>query len=368
MNEYNVIGLMSGTSLDGVDIAFCKFSKGSKTWNFQIIKAQTIAYKANWKNKLKFLENDSAYKLIKTHAEYGTYLGKLVNKFISRQQIKVDFISSHGHTIFHQPKKRITFQLGQGSAIAAECGLPVVCDFRSLDIALGGQGAPLVPIGDEMLFPDYDYCLNLGGFANISFKKNNDRIAFDICPVNIVINELCQALGCEFDEGGKIGKTGKVNSDLLMELNNLDFYKNPEGPKSLGKEWVLNFFYPLVNKYELNTEDKIRTIYEHVSIQIGRTVKGKSKKILLSGGGAYNTFLMERISIQTKGHKIIFPETNIIEFKEALIFAFLGVLRIRKNINCMKTVTGARKDSFAGCIYYEDSKNKFDKSKKGKQN
>ena len=383
MEKYHVIGLMSGTSLDGVDIAYCEFWKKTKQWNYKIIKAQTVSYKESWKQKLSTLENDSAIVFAKTHNEYGHFLGTLVRRFINKHGLKIDFVSSHGHTIFHQPEKRITFQIGSGAAIAAECGCPVICDFRSLDVALGGQGAPLVPVGDALLFPQYDYRLNLGGFANISFnhgyetpksrkkcgasltnknkpgwQADKTQVAFDICPVNIVINHLCQSLGYDFDDKGKFGKRGNVVINLMDELNAIAFYKSPGGPKSLGKEWLLKFFFPILNKYKIPLEDKIRTLYEHIAVQIARVInagqparQGKSQKILVTGGGTYNTFLMERIAKLTN-QKIYMPDKILIEYKEALIFAFLGVLRMRESTNCLKSVTGALKNNVGGCIYF----------------
>ena len=352
MNSYQVIGLMSGTSLDGLDIAFCLFNETNGKWSFKIKEAETIKYDKKWREKLSGAENKTAFEIALLNSEYGHYTGSQVNRFIKKNKIKADFVSSHGHTVFHQPDKKITFQIGSGAAIAAECKLPIVCDFRCLDVALGGQGAPLVPIGDKLLFSGYDYCLNLGGFANISFEHKNQRTAFDICPVNIVINDLCKKLGKEFDNKGIIARKGKINRTLLSELNKLNFYHQKKNhPKSLGKEWVVKHFYPLLNKYKLSIQDKLRTVYEHIAEQTARsTFKSQKSKILTTGGGVYNTFLIERIEALTN-HKIIIPEKKIVEFKEALIFAFLGVLRMRNEVNCLKSVTGAAQDNIGGSVY-----------------
>lgn len=349
--QYNVIGLMSGTSLDGVDIAFCRFDF-SGSWKSEIIYAETIVYAEAWKKRLLSLEKADAINFQQTHVDYGFYLGTLVSDFIKKHTVKADFVSSHGHTIFHQPEKKLTVQIGAGNAIAAACQLPVICDFRSMDVALGGQGAPLVPIGDKLLFSAFDFCLNLGGFANVSYEHNNQRIAFDVCPVNIVMNTISERLGKDYDSEGAIAGSGNLNTDLLNTLNNLAFYNlSPDSPKSLGKEWVLKNIQPLLQEIQISESDLLRTFCEHIAIQIGKALMNKPKgHLLVTGGGTYNTFLMERIKKHTF-HDLVIPEKNTIKFKEALIFAFLGVLRIRNEINCLKSVTGAVKDNTGGAIY-----------------
>lgn len=350
-NQYHVIGLMSGSSLDGVDIAYCRFSF-TDSWKSTTLFAETIAYPEAWKKKLLSLENTEALTFQQTHVDYGNYLGRLVSEFILKHKIKVDFVSSHGHTIFHQPEKKLTVQVGAGNAIAAACKLPVVCDFRALDVALGGQGAPLVPIGDKLLFSDFDFCLNLGGFANVSYEYNGQRIAYDICPVNIVMNAIAEKLGKNYDDGGTIAKSGTLNNELLDQLNALAFYSLAlDQPKSLGKEWVLENVFPLIEKNKSSEKDILHTFCEHIAIQIAKMLNDKPKgKLLVTGGGTYNAFLMERIK-KHSAHQLIIPDKNTIEFKEALIFAFLGVLRMRNEVNCLKSVTGATKDNVGGAVY-----------------
>ena len=350
METYHVIGVMSGTSLDGVDIAYCEFHKTGDEWSFAIINAETLRYEPHWKNILSGLENKSALEFARIHMEYGHYIGKAVKEFINRNVLEIDFVCSHGHTIFHQPENKLTVQIGSGAAIAAECRLPVVCDFRSVDVALGGQGAFLVPIGDKLLFHQYDFCLNLGGFANISFEEKRERTAFDICPVNIVLNALASQAGKEYDSNGEMAQSGVLNEQLLMELNELNFYsKTP--PKSLGKEWVLRFINPLLEKYSIPLNDKIRTVTEHVAMQISAVLKKSAEKnMLITGGGAYNQFLIQRIR-DLSSMEIKLPADEVIDNKEALIFAFLGVLRMRKQINCLSSVTGAESDNVGGAVY-----------------
>ncbi|MEO5570896.1 MAG: anhydro-N-acetylmuramic acid kinase, partial [Bacteroidia bacterium] len=243
MKKYKVIGIMSGTSLDGVDLAYSVFKYGTSgrrksNWSFEILKAKTIAYNKEWKSRLENLDRADALALVKTHTDLGKYFGRLVKRFISEYKLKPNLISSHGHTIFHQPENGFTCQAGDGSQIAAVTGIETVCDFRTIDVALGGQGAPLVPVGDQLLFGEYDFCLNLGGIANISFREKKKRIAFDICPVNMALNTLAAEAKINFDKDGKLAAKGSVNPLLLDKLNALDYYKKTP-PKSIGKEWFI---------------------------------------------------------------------------------------------------------------------------------
>ncbi|MFC2138316.1 anhydro-N-acetylmuramic acid kinase [Bacteroidota bacterium] len=350
MEKHYAVGVMSGTSLDGIDVAYCTFTKNDNKWSFSIEKAHTYVYSNEWKSKLKLAHKLPAAEFLKLHNDYGEYLGIMIKDFIRKIYTKVDIIASHGHTIFHQPEENFTFQLGEGTRIASITGLPTVSDFRTWDIALGGQGAPLVPVGDKYLFSDYDFCLNLGGFANISLDIEENRSAFDICPVNFVLNRLITEFGFDFDKNGEIGKKGKIDQSLLQELNALEFYhKIP--PKSLSREWVEMNIYPLLMKYSVSLYDKLRTIYEHIAIQIYLTINNfKGENLFVTGGGAYNKFLIELFK-KYLSQKIVIPENVIIDYKEALIFAFLGVLKIRKEINCFKSVTGAKSDSVVGVLH-----------------
>jgi anhydro-N-acetylmuramic acid kinase len=349
MKSRTVIGLMSGTSLDGLDIAFCRFEETDGKFEYSVEAAETLAYSPEWKQRLNDAFHASAPGLARLHNDYGHFLGKAVNDFIARHGLKPEFVSSHGHTVFHDPANGVTFQIGSGAAIAAECRLPVVCDFRALDVALGGQGAPLVPIGDKLLFSEYKYCLNLGGFANISYDHEGKRIAYDICPVNIAANAISGELGMDYDAGGEAGRKGQLNEALLNSLNDLAFYRTAlHTPKSLGKEWVERMFVPKMESSSLSAEDRLRTLYEHIAIQVGR-VAGEGN-MLVSGGGAYNTFLIERIKHHSKAD-IVQAGRLITEFKEALIFAFLGLLRMEERANTLRDVTGASSDNIGGCIY-----------------
>lgn len=340
------LGLMSGTSLDGVDIVYVSFD--NKT-NFEIIYTDTIAYTGTWKQDLQNAFNQSESEIEKLDIEYGKFLGELINEFTSKNIItEIDFIASHGHTIFHKPEEGYTLQIGNGEAIAEITNQKVVCDFRTQDVELGGQGAPLVPIGDKLLFLEYDYCLNLGGFANISFEKENKRIAFDICPVNIVMNHYANQLGLEYDDGGKIASEGNINKELLAELNYLPFYKDSV-PKSLGYEFVVSTIFPMIDKYNLSIKDILRTFIAHTVFQISKKITSNGK-LLITGGGAFNSFMISELE-KLVSAQVVIPSNTIINFKEALIFAFLGLLRVENKVNCLQSVTGAKKDHSSGVIY-----------------
>ncbi|WGH76999.1 anhydro-N-acetylmuramic acid kinase [Tenacibaculum tangerinum] len=343
------IGVMSGTSLDGIDIAYIKIHQNIYK-DFKILKAETISYNSYWKEKLQEAINYNAADLEELDIEYGKFLGQVIHNFITKHTVsRLDFIASHGHTVLHQPELGVTLQVGNGQEIANITKKEVVCDFRTQDVALGGQGAPLVPIGDKLLFADYDYCLNLGGFANISYEKNNKRIAFDICPVNIVLNHYTRKLGLDFDEGGKIASKGKINDALLESLNSLNFYAT-EPPKSLGLEWVKEHVFPLIDRKETDISTILRTFVEHSAMQIAKIITKKSK-ILVTGGGAFNSFLMDRIAFYLK-KPIPLVTRELIDYKEALVFAFLGLLKRKGEVNCLQSVTGAKENHSSGKFFY----------------
>ncbi|MFD2565571.1 anhydro-N-acetylmuramic acid kinase [Aquimarina rubra] len=352
---YRVIGLMSGTSLDGLDIAYCEIKKQQDSWSFSIQKTKSIDYEKKLKNQLKNTVNIDSASLLAFHNDYGSWLGEQVKTFIDQHKLQIDFVSSHGHTVFHQPEIGLTYQIGSGQHIANACHQKVICDFRTNDVALGGQGAPLVPIGDKLLFSDYDFCLNLGGISNISYDLNEKRIAYDISPANMLLNLICTKINLEFDDRGKLSRNGILNKKVLAALNNLEFYDQPY-PKSLGYEWFLENVAPIINNAKDSAENLLHTSVHHIAEQIARAIKKTGKQnssLLITGGGAKNDFLIETLEQKLKGFsKIVIPETNIIDYKEALIFAFMGTLRDRNEVNCLHTVTGAKSDSSSGVIYY----------------
>jgi len=347
-DHYKVIALMSGTSLDGIDIIYTEFQK-KDDWSFKILNFQTVPYSKKWKEILKSLTQQSKNDLIKIDKLYSKYLGEVVREFVYNESISnFDFIASHGHTAIHKPGEKYTYQIGNQQIFADTVNKKVICDFRVQDVEFGGQGAPLVPIGDKLLFSDYDCCINLGGFSNISLDEDNERIAFDICPVNIVLNYYVSKLDLDYDNNGNIAKTGKVNYQLLDELNGIDFYKK-HPPKSLGLEWVEEHIFPLIDINKIPVKDILRTFVEHCAIHISRHLKKKSTRALFTGGGVYNSFLIERI-VEYSNTEVVIPDKTIIEFKEALIFGLLGVLKERNEINCLKSVTGAITDHSSGVV------------------
>lgn len=351
INEYFVLGAMSGTSLDGLDLAACRFYFHDNKWEYEIISAVTFSYNNEWLQLLTKAASNSVIDFLLLHNSYGKFIGQRINDFLKKNNCKIDFISSHGHTVFHQPEKQLTTQIGNGAFIAAETGITTISDFRTMDVAMGGQGAPLVPIGDRLLFADFEYCLNLGGFANISFEENGLRRAYDICPVNIILNHVSKKMGFEYDKDGEFGRSGNIINSLLEFLNKIEYYSLAY-PKSLGKEWLDKEIISKIDSLDIAPVDVMRTLYEHMAIQITSSFSGSEKgKVLVTGGGAYNKFLIELIRSKTK-HEIVIPEPRIIEFKEALIFAFLGVLKYRNEINCLASVTGASADNVGGVINY----------------
>ncbi|OCB74354.1 anhydro-N-acetylmuramic acid kinase [Flavobacterium crassostreae] len=348
---FNVIGVMSGTSLDGVDLAHIAFSVCQDSWSFVIKAAQTVGYSADWVTDLKQAVNYSAQQLQELDVRYTVLLAETISSFIAQHQIEnLDAVCSHGHTILHQPQNGITLQIGNLPVIASLIGQRVVCDFRIQDVKLGGQGAPLVPIGDAILFSEYDYCINLGGFSNVSFRANNQQLAFDISPVNTVLNLYANQLGYAYDDKGALAKQGKVHQELLMRLNALDFYKK-QPPKSLGLEFVNQVILPIIESYPLTQVDKLKTFTIHVAHQIAMALPPKKGRLLLTGGGAYNAYLVSCLQDVLPELEIILPEKEIIEYKEALIFGLLGVLKLQNKNNVLKSVTGAIKDHSSGMIY-----------------
>lgn len=348
MSTFYAIGLMSGTSLDGLDICYSKFTFINSKWDFEILQCETIPYSYEWENDLKNAIQFSGEKLLQLNSEYGFYLGAKTQHFISENNItNLDLIASHGHTVFHQPKNKFTLQIGDGRAIKIKTNKTVVYDFRSQDVLLGGNGAPLVPIGDELLFPEFDACLNLGGFSNISLNRNGKRIAFDICPVNTILNDLALKLGKKYDENGDLARSGIIDYELLNELNQLQFYQQ-KAPKSLGIEWINTQILPIIKNQK--SVDLLATFTEHSAVQIAKILdEFKIKNILISGGGTYNTYLIEKIKAKTKA-EIHIPTKDIVEYKEALIFAFMGVLRSLNLNNILCSSTGSLMDHSSGLI------------------
>ncbi|HRO76550.1 MAG TPA: anhydro-N-acetylmuramic acid kinase [Crocinitomicaceae bacterium] len=354
MSYYNIIGIMSGTSLDGVDISYCKYTKsGSTSWSFELFCGKTYDYPDSIVAELQNPFALSASRLAELHTELGGIYGDFVNQFIKEFNLdknEISAIASHGQTIFHQPDKGFTTQIGCGTKMAVVTGLQVINDFRSKDVYLGGQGAPLVPVGDFLLFKERaDAFLNIGGFCNISFQENGKIVAFDICAGNLPLNKLALNKGLKYDKNGDLARTGEINFFLLGLLNALPYYEE-HYPKSLGVEWLEMEFYPLI-KFDKEIENNIRTIVEHIAMQLSDTInKLDIQKVLVTGGGAKNSYLIERLQ-QYCTKEIVIPSEEIIDLKEAIIFGFLGALYLQKDKNVFKSVTGALNDSVSGTLH-----------------
>jgi anhydro-N-acetylmuramic acid kinase len=357
---------MSGSSLDGLDIAFAEFHENAGKWNYEILKADCYPYSGEWIIRLKGATTLNALDYQSLHVDYGHYLGQQVNKFIEENELqyKVALIASHGHTTFHIPAKKMTAQLGDGAAIAAETKLPVVSDLRAMDVALGGQGAPIVPIGEKLLLGNYDYFLNIGGISNISVNRDSSSgsgyIAFDICAANRVLNMLANDAGKEYDKDGEMAAQGKVNNSLLKKLNALDYYRQPY-PKSLANDFGTDIVYPILKKEGIALTDALRTYSEHIVVQIKNTIASLNNEqrttgnlqLLCTGGGAFNIFLIKQLKEQLEelNVEVIVPDKQLVNYKEALIMALIGVLRWREEYNVMSSVTGAARDSVGGALW-----------------
>jgi len=357
---YRAIGIMSGSSLDGLDIAFVEFNESAGNWSFEILAADCYPYAAEWTEKLKNAIGLNALDYQLLHTAYGHYIGKEVNRFIDEHQLhyQVGVVASHGHTTFHMPSQLMTGQLGDGAAIAAETGLRVVSDLRALDVAFGGQGAPIVPIGEKLLLKEYSLFLNLGGIANISFNLPDKYIAFDVCPANRVLNLIAARSGKEYDAGGAMAAAGQVHQDLLEQLNRLDYYSRPF-PKSLANDFGTDVVFPLIGSFGLDDNDALRTYVEHIVFQIAASIRNSEiagstdQRLLATGGGAFNTFLINRLQeeLQPLGVSVVVPDEKLVNFKEALVMALIGVLRWREEYNVLASVTGAQRNSIGGALW-----------------
>jgi anhydro-N-acetylmuramic acid kinase len=351
---------MSGSSLDGLDIVFAELQENSGSWSFEIKAADCYEYPNEWKLRLQHATSLSALDYQILHTDYGHYLGKEVNRFIDANNLhyQVGLISSHGHTTFHVPSKKMTAQLGDGAAIAAETGLPVVSDLRALDVAFGGQGAPIVPIGEKLLLKNYSMLLNLGGIANISFRIGDRYIAYDICPANRVLNLIAALAGKEYDKGGEMASSGTVHNDVLENLNALGYYHLPY-PKSLPNQFGTEEVFPFLSSFGLSVNDALGTYVAHIVYQIRINIQKQDsslfqgQKLLITGGGAFNSFVVQQLSSELKelGIEVFIPEENIVKYKEALIMALMGVLRWRQEYTVLSSVTGAQRDSIGGAVW-----------------
>ena len=358
---YRVIGLMSGSSMDGLDIVFTELEESGGKWNYRIKAADCYGYNQHWLHQLQNASRLSAYDYLLLHSAYGKLTGELVNRFIEEEQLhhQVQLIASHGHTVFHAPSSGMTSQLGDGATIAAVTGINVVSDLRAMDIALGGQGAPIVPVGEKLLFKEYRYFLNIGGIANISAGTEDAYLAFDVCPANRVLNLLAQTVGKEYDYNGELASAGTIHEPLLTKLNALDYYRQPY-PKSLANDFGTLVIFPLIQSYSLTAEDALRTYTEHIALQLGNAIQHIQttaadgiQQMLVTGGGAFNSFLIERLKalLHPQQIEVVIPDSVLVKYKEGLVMALLGILRWREENTVLQTVTGATRSSIGGAVW-----------------
>lgn len=350
---------MSGSSLDGLDIVFAQLEEVRGKWSYEIKNAECIVYNEDWLSDLAHAANKNVPEFLRLNTAYGRYIGEQVNQFIEKYSLhhQVHFIASHGHTVFHEPHNGTTSQIGDGATIAAVTGLPVISDLRALDIALGGQGAPIVPVGDRLLFGEYDYWLNIGGIANITVPDNDKSLAFDICPANQILNGLAAEEGMLMDEGGAMARSGNILSTIFTRLNNIDYYQQP-APKSLSNEMAKEMIFPILRESQHATKDLLHTMTLHIAEQVARAISQypsarQEPKLLVTGGGAFNTYLIEKIqeALAPQHVSVEVPEETVVKFKEALVMALIGALRWREETNVFSSVTGASRDSISGALW-----------------
>ncbi len=355
--KYAMIGVMSGTSLDGVDLCRCDVWQDDGAWRYEIHRAATVPYTEAWRTRLDDAISLPRGGLNALDREYAIYLAELINDF-TRGETAPLTVASHGHTIHHRPAEGYTKQVGHPQVLADHTGRPVVADFRREDVSLGGQGAPLVPVADWLLFGDAAVCINLGGFANFSFERNGHRLAADVTVCNLLLNRLASTIGLPYDDGGRLAAMGQADVALLTELDALPYFQQPL-PKSLGREWFESSVWPLFSrKLDVATDGKrcaeklLATAVAHIVQQLIDALPSDAHgQVLVTGGGAFNSFLMEGFR-QNLPHGLCVAETSnqLIEYKEALAFALLGALRLREEVNVLSSVTGASRDSCSGVI------------------
>lgn len=345
---------MSGSSLDGVDLVCCEFKLENNKWNYKVLDSYCYEYSKGWQKILANIGSLTAEQYIETDILLGAYYGDLINDFISNKTTsKSELIILHGHTAFHNPKNRYTAQIGSAAAVVAKTNISTVTNLRLLDICLGGQGAPIVPIGEHYLFKNHTAFLNIGGIANVSIHQSKDDIiAYDICPANTLLNYLASKLGATYDYEGNFAAHGEVNSPLLEQLNNCEYY-NLSLPRTLSTEYIRDKFMPILEESNLSINNKLATVVEHISEQLYISLVNypSVKSIFITGGGALNKFLIIRIKEKLKNIDVVIPDKETINYKEAIIIAFFGLLRFKKEINIFKSVTGATHNSIGGALY-----------------
>jgi anhydro-N-acetylmuramic acid kinase len=346
-DRFEVIGVMSGSSLDGLDLAWVELVHDAGDWSFNIREALTVPYDRHFQQRLKDAMHGSALELARLHRDLGRLIGTACRDLVG--STPVHLIASHGHTLFHRPDEGLTAQLGCGAHIAAVSGITTVCDFRTTDVALGGQGAPLVPLGERLLFPEHRAFLNIGGICNIALHAAERVVGYDVCIGNQALNELAGEAGMPYDANGAMACTGRVDAALVAALNALPFHQQPT-PRSLGRDWYSTAVQPLIGDRRIPVADRLASVVEHIAQQVSIALKDATGPVLVTGGGAHNTYQIERLRALC-GVALEVPDARTVDYKEALTFALLGVLRLRGEATALASVTGAGRDSVGGAVY-----------------
>lgn len=345
---------MSGTSLDGLDLCAVEFERTNGRWTYRIHAFETIPYRGTlWPEHLTAAYRDRGALRTQVSHEFALWCQGQWLDFGARHQFAAHAVAHHGHTVEHDPLRGITVQIGHEASAFASSPIPVVGDFRSGNVARGGQGAPLVPLADRDLFEDFAVCVNLGGFSNASWTDGGGlRRAGDLGPCNGLLNPLAGELGRDYDPEGTYAATGTARP--TPDLEKLHYYGAPF-PKSLGREWMETDFLPAFNAKRPNrTEDALATASAHIAWSIAqglRAANAPKGPALLSGGGAYNTDLIRRLRETAPEWEWTVAPKDILEAKEALAFAYLGLLRLRGEPNVLASYAGGTADGCDGSIF-----------------
>lgn len=358
----DILGVMSGSSMDGLDLAFIRLNTevgkpGLLSASYELLHGATMPIPEELLNQLKYSSKLDALSLLTLDQDFGSWAGKAIDTAIKQTSFSPSLIGFHGHTVFHFPDRKVSFQLGHGAVLSAYTQLPVVTDFRSQDMALGGQGAPMVSIAEKWLWPDYSGFLNLGGICNITLKKTKEAYeSADIWVCNQILNHLAREVGHSYDDRGLIAAKGLPIDELIEALLLAEWFEK-KAPKSLDNSYLYEEVIPLFNKYrDYSTGDKLhsaviviaKAIANHVNaVYHSEAIQGG---IMLTGGGALNDFLVEKIRAELTCD-IFLPDLETIQFKEAIMVAFAGWLRWRGLPNFIKEATGAKSDAIGGVLH-----------------
>lgn len=348
---------MSGSSLDGLDIGIIDIIKKGNELSYEVIRCDTIEYSTEWKKSLTSLPNASAKELANNDMAYSRYMSELIRSFL-KEEDQIDYVSLHGHTLFHEPENGFTYQLGNGGVLSARLGLPVVCDFRSKDIGLGGKGTPLAPIVDSYFYNEYEVLINLGGICNLTFLSKKETIAWDVCPCNQLLNFLSEKMNLAYDKDGLIARNGKLNLDFLNILEKNPYYSE-KYPKSLDNQYIKQNIIRELDSYTIPLEDQLHTTCIFVARQIKAAIQMAVKslevawpeKILITGGSAHNAFLIQCIKEHCAPSVVSIPDETIINYKEIILMALCAYLRVNNQENTLSEVTGSSRNSIGGAIY-----------------